>query len=795
MRTSLYSLTGYCRIIVSLILITSIACDNTNAQPPFEKSDDKTLSPYFIVLGDNSETDQLPLKSTTANVEIAGVIANVKVAQVYKNQGKSALEAIYVFPASTRAAVYDMKMTIGERTIQAVIKEREQARQDYERAKQEGKSASLLEQERPNVFQMNVANIMPGDEIKVELFYTEMLVPEKGVYEFVYPTVVGPRYSNKPEATAPPSDKWVANPYTTEGKKPLYTFDIKVNLNTGLPVKDVSCSTHETVLNYKSASQAEVSLKPGNESEGNRDFILRYRLQGDQIQSGVLLYQGKNENFFLAMVQPPKRVSPSMIPPREYVFIMDVSGSMNGFPIEISKKLMRNLLKNLRPVDKFNVVLFAGVSNVLSETSLPVTENNIQKAVNLIDQQEGSGGTEIVTALQKALALKGAEGYARSFVIATDGYVDVEKETFDLIRKNLGNANFFSFGIGSSVNRYIIEGMARIGNGEPFIIENPSKAEVIADQFREYIQTPVLTNVKVTCPGFTAYDVEPLTVPSMYADRPLLIYGKYKGTPSGKIVINGQTGEGNFSKSFDISTIKPLQENNALTYLWARNRIMLLDDYGKVPGNGEEIKKEMINLGLKYNLLTAYTSFIAIDSEVRNNSGQNTTIKQPLPLPEGVNNNAVSNASQGYASSRKMKSMAPAYSYDEEVLHSAPAQLVVEESKEEIIESEEPVFIMVEESATFQGGDIRNFLEWVQKNLQYPKELAEVCITGKVYAQFTVDETGKVTDIKILRGVDPSLDNEVIRVLQLSPSWKPGKQGGRAVKQQFTIPVVFKLSE
>lgn len=701
------SFIGCLRLILAFSLLTNIGCTQIAAQLPeneYRNDSDKTLSPYFYVISENAETDKLPLKSTSASVEIASVIANVKVTQVYKNEGKKALEAIYIFPASTRAAVYDMKMTIGERTIQAVIKEREQARSDYEQAKQEGKSASLLEQQRPNIFQMNVANIMPGDEIKVELFYTEMLIPEKGIYEFVYPTVVGPRYSNKAENTATASDKWVANPYTTEGQKPLYNFDIQVNLNAGIPVKDVSCNTHETDIVYRSASNASINLKKGNEFEGNRDFILKYRLQGNQIQSGVLLYEGKDENFFLAMVQPPQRVSQNLIPPREYVFIMDVSGSMNGFPIDISKKLMRNLLKNLRGNDRFNVILFAGASNLLSETSLPVTEANIQKAVDLIDRQEGSGGTEIIPALEKALAIKGMDGYARSFVIATDGYVDVEKQTFDLIRKNLGNASFFSFGIGSSVNRYIIEGMARVGNGEPFVIEQPDKAEAIAEQFREYIQTPVLTNIKVSFSGLNVYDAEPLNVPTLFADRPLLIYGKYKGQATGKITITGKTGEGNFNKTFDVGSIKASKENSALTYLWARHRIMLLDDYGKVSGETEDLKKEVLNLGLKYNLLTAYTSFIAIDSEVRNNTGTSTTVKQPLPLPHGVSNYAVGNA--GGVAAKSMRYSAPVVT-DVDMAE----EIVVEEKREEVVEKEEAPFITVEQPATFQGGDLQKFVE------------------------------------------------------------------------------------
>ena len=298
-------------MLLILVVAGLFSCNSAKSQPPTDKDVEKCLSPYFLVMSDNSDTDTLPLKSTSADVTIAGVIANVKVTQVYKNEGKNTLEAIYVFPASTRAAVHAMKMTIGERVIEAVIQEREQARRDYEKAKQEGKSASLLEQMRPNVFQMNVANILPGDVIKVEMSYTELLVPEKGVYEFVYPTVVGPRYSNKSESEATPSDQWVANPYTTEGKKPLNTFGIHVNLNTGMPVKDVTCSTHETDIAYTGANNATIYLKKGNDYEGNRDFILKYRLKGNQIQSGMILYEGKDENFFLAMVQPPQRITPN----------------------------------------------------------------------------------------------------------------------------------------------------------------------------------------------------------------------------------------------------------------------------------------------------------------------------------------------------------------------------------------------------------------------------------------------------------------------------------------------------
>ena len=241
--------------------------------------------------------DQLPLKATSALVNISGVIADVTVTQVYKNEGMKAIEAIYIFPASTRAAVYGMKMVIGKRVIEAKIKKRDEARRDYEQARDQGKSASLLEQQRPNVFQMNVANIMPGDEIKVELKYTELLIPTDRVYEFAYPTVVGPRYSNTKEAAASPSDKWVKNPYLHEGEKPTYSFDIVVNIAAGMPIKELTSTSHKVNATYTSPSTAKVVLDKSDKSGGNRDYILRYRLAGDKIAIRASAFPGRKREL------------------------------------------------------------------------------------------------------------------------------------------------------------------------------------------------------------------------------------------------------------------------------------------------------------------------------------------------------------------------------------------------------------------------------------------------------------------------------------------------------------------
>jgi Ca-activated chloride channel family protein len=615
------------------------AAPPSSGQPA--EDDDRTLSPFFFVQGADGTTDRLPLKSTTADVRIVGVIADVTVTQVYANEGRRAIEAIYVFPASTRAAVYAMRMTVGARVIEAQIRERAAARADYEQARRQGRTASLLEQQRPNVFQMNVANILPGDEVRVEMRYTELLVPEAGVYEFVYPTVVGPRYSNQSSATAP--DRWVENAYLHEGEPPTSAFDVTARVSAGMPIHKVECPSHKVSVLYDGRSVARVSLDRGERAGGNRDFVLRYRLAGGAVESGLLLYRGAQESFFLLMVQPPERVAPEAMPPREYVFVVDVSGSMHGFPLETSKALLRNLLGGLRDGDSFNVLLFAGGSRVLAERSLPATDANLRLAVDAIDRERGGGGTELVPALRRALALPRDGGVSRTIVVVTDGYVNIEKDAFELIRSSLDDANLFAFGIGSSVNRFLIEGMARAGMGEPFIVGTPEGAGLQAERFRATVEAPALTDIEVAFSGFEAYDVEPPAVPDVFAERPVLVFGKWRGEPRGTVTVTGSSGLGAYRRRIDVAAVPLPRGNEALRTLWARHRIASLGDYNRLEASDERVR-EITSLGLTYSLLTDYTSFVAVDTVARNAGGESTTVQQPLPLPQGVSDYAVGNA-------------------------------------------------------------------------------------------------------------------------------------------------------
>ena len=597
--------------------------------------------PYFQLAGGDPAIDRLPLKSTQVDARIAGVIADVTITQRYKNEGQRPIEARYVFPGSTRAAVHAMQVRLGGRVLNAKIEEKQRARIQHETAKREGKTSALLEQERPNVFQMNVANILPGDDILVELRYTELVAPTEGRYEFVFPTVVGPRY-HKP-STAGGSSSFPATPHLKEGEAPNSSFAMTVRFASPLPVGELRSPSHGIEVAGEGTPQAEVTVN--DTVSHNRDFILHYRLAGERTATGLTLFKGDGtdgggENFFLAVVEPPRAIAPAQINPREYVFVVDISGSMHGYPLNTAKVLLRNLIGHLRPTDTFNVMLFSGSSQMLNPAPVAATRANIDRAIATIDQQRGGGSTEIVPALKRIAALPKASDVSRSVIVVTDGYVTVENEVFQLVRRNLGNSNVFAFGIGTSVNRHLIEGIARAGQGEPFVVTKPEMAAAQAERLRKMIDAPVLTQLKARFDGLEVYDVEPATLdalPDVLGGRPVLLYGKWRGEPRGQLVLEGQAATGTHTEVVPVRA--PDADASALRHLWARSRIQQLSDQEALEG-GSGQRDAITALGLHYSLLTQYTSFIAIDQIVRTSEAAET-VNQPLPLPQGVSNLAV----------------------------------------------------------------------------------------------------------------------------------------------------------
>jgi len=624
-------------IFAALLMIawSPAYADDAEARPP--------EGPYFHVASDDPSVDRLPLKATQVQARIVGPIADVRVTQRYRNEGQRTIEAKYVFPGSTQAAVHAMTVRIGDRVLAATIREKQRARLEYEAAKKEGKTAALLDQHRPNVFQMNVANILPGDEVEVELRYTELLLPTDGRYRFVYPTVVGPRYhvakSDGGSSTFP------ATAHLPEGLASNTAFDLSVRFASPLPVNDVLSPSHRVEVQSEGTPQTEVALANDGAGPGNnRDFILEYRLAGAATAGGLTLYPGRNgeDNYFLALVEPPQSIPATLINPREYVFVVDISGSMHGFPLDTAKQLLRHLIGGLRASDSFNVLLFSGSNRMLSEAPVPATRANIERAIATIDNLRAGGSTEIVPALERIAALPKNPEVARTVIVVTDGYVTVEDRVFRLVRKNLGHSNVFAFGIGSSVNRHLIEGIARAGQGEPFIVTKPEFAAAQAERLRRMIDAPVLTSVHARFEGLDVYDTEPAALdalPDVLGGRPIALFGKWRGEPRGQLVLEGRAANGNWQQVVPVAT--PDGDAQALRLLWARRRIQQLSDDEALVG-GSAQREAITTLGLQHSLLTQYTSFIAVDHVVRALDADNrVSVNQPLPLPQGVSNHAV----------------------------------------------------------------------------------------------------------------------------------------------------------
>jgi Ca-activated chloride channel family protein len=484
-------------------------------------------------------------------------------------------------------------------------------------------------------------------------------VPTEGVYRFVYPTVVGPRYTSSRESAPtisppPPAGEGegvgaqsrapisnIAHPILRKGESAPHSFELNLHLAAPMPIQSVRSPSHSIAVDGVGADQATVKLAP-DRAHADRDVVVEYRLSGTAIDAGLLLQQARDENFFMALVEPPARVAAVDIVARDYVFIVDISGSMHGFPLQTAKKLLRNLIGGLRPTDTFNVIPFSGGVSMLAPRSLAANGENISAALRFIDGQTGAGGTELLPALRYALAMPTDEGRARTFVVVTDGYVTVEKEAFELVRASLGRANMFAFGIGTAVNRLLIEGLARAGKGEPFFVLGPEQADNEAQRLRTMIEAPVLTRVRVSFAGFDAYDVDPPQIPDLFAQRPLVVIGKYRGTPTGSIVIDGIAAGGAWRQAIDVAKAAsaPHAGNAALRTLWARSRVATLADNQRLQPD-DPTRAEILRLGLNYSLLTDFTSFIAVDKVVRNPGGQSVDVDHPQPLPAGVEETAL----------------------------------------------------------------------------------------------------------------------------------------------------------
>lgn len=644
-----------CRISLPLfpLLAVLLAGGPASAKPgAAEPGPEVTSGGYMQTTAANGKAMPLPLKHTEVLAEVAGFVAAVQVTQTFVNPFDKPIEAVYVFPLPERAAIHAMTMTVGQRLIRGTIQKREEAKRIYEEAKAAGKTAALLDQERPNVFTQSVANILPGEEIKVDLSYVEDLKYRHGEYEFVFPMVVGPRFIPGNVATGHQGTGWsldtdrvpdasrITPPLLHQGVRPGNDIAIKVVLDAGLPIEKLASPSHQVQIERPDGESATVTLSPAD-TIPNKDFVLRYGVAGARPRLALLTEKTKESGYFLFMLQPRLPDAQYQVAPREYVFVVDTSGSMSGFPLEQAKKIIHECLTHVGKQDTFQVVGFAGSASFLFPAPVKPTPDNVEKALSRVQSLQGGGGTQFLPALDLALNSPRDPGRSRVVLFISDGYIGYEKEVLRYLRSNLRGANLFALGVGSSVNRFLIESMARMGQGEPFYLLNREKPEPVVQRFYEYVSRPSLTDIEVDWGGLDVQEIGPAYLADLFAERPLFLVGRYGQGGKGKITVSGRYAGAPYRETIEVNLPdEPHGMGAGISYLWARRLIAeLMDVYTIEPQRKEETKKSVTELALQFHLMSEFTSFVAVDERVRAD-GTPETVPVAVPLPEGVSEHA-----------------------------------------------------------------------------------------------------------------------------------------------------------
>jgi len=586
----------------------------------------------------------LPLEHTDVRADIAGYIASVRVRQQYHNPYAEKIEAVYVFPLPENAAVNEFVMTIGERHIRGIIREREEAERVYAEAKRQGYTASLLTQERPNLFTQSVANIEPGKEIDIDLTYFNTLVYHDGEYEFVFPMVVGPRF-NPPGSTTgigavPRGQKGISGqPVEVQYLRPGaersgHDISLAVDVDAGVSIESIASPSHAIEVTQISPSRERVLLSR-LDTIPNKDFVLRYKVAGQTVKTAFLTHRDQRGGFFTLMLQPPAQLANLPRAPMEMVFVLDCSGSMSGYPIAKAKGALIRALKRLGPDDTFQVIRFSDNASTFGNMPVPATSRNVERAVEYVNQLEGEGGTMMIEGVKAALDFPHDPRRLRIVSFMTDGYIGNEAEILGEIHKRLGASRIFSFGVGSSVNRYLLDSMAYVGKGAVAYVGLDEGSERAVDEFYERISHPALTDIRIDWGKLDVDDVYPRRIPDLFVGRPVIVTGRFKGHGQTTLHVSGRAGGEETQLAIGVDSDAADAVHPALASVWARTKIADLDARA-THEDARELGQQIKTVALEYGLMSAYTAFVAVDSSARTAGDHGTTVVQPVPMPEGV---------------------------------------------------------------------------------------------------------------------------------------------------------------
>jgi Ca-activated chloride channel homolog len=613
---------------------------------------------------EQGESQPFPLKHTGVHAEITGNVAQVRVNQVFQNPYDHPIEAVYVFPLPHKAAVDDMEIRIGDRVIRGVIKKREEARALYDAARRSGRTAALLNQERPSIFTQSVANILPGEEIVVSLRFFDVLTYDSGFYEFTFPMVVGERFippasadttvidvinipdsvelpqakgdTGRAASTSVPDASRITPPILKPGERSGHDIALEVQLATGLRVHDLASPTHAVDLEDQAPGHTRIRLRQ-EDSIPNKDFVLRFRLDGSAPEVTVLPHRGAGDDpgYFLMLIQPELQPARARVTPKEMIFVVDCSGSMSGYPIDKVKEAMRYALENLNPLDNFQVVRFSDNAEVFAPEPVPATPSHIARALAYVDGLSGNGGTIMLDGVKAALSYPEDPQRLRIVSFMTDGFIGNEEEILTYMREHLGGARLFSFGVGSSPNRYLLDKMAEFGRGAvEYLLLNGNAAEAVQG-FYEKIRNPYLTDLEVNWGSFQVFDTYPAQIPDLFLGKPIVLLGRYGHAGAGEITLRGKLGGQPYERHFAIQLPERLDGGEAIASLWTRSKIEELSN--QLIGNPkQEIVEEITNLALSHRLVSAYTSFVAVEEQPRTEPVEPERVQVPLVMPEGM---------------------------------------------------------------------------------------------------------------------------------------------------------------
>lgn len=617
-----------------LVVICALSA-STHAKHATAPAKDTANEGRLVTKHDGKVID-VPLEHTDVHIRVDGHLAEATVKQRFKNPFATKIEAVYLFPLPTGAAVGDLTIKIGTRTIRGALKERAQAKATYEAARKKGLVAALLTQERPNLFTQSIANLEPSATIEVELRYVQRLDYQAGEYELVFPMVAGPRYI--PQRPDGAQVDFVQAPALPPGLRSSHDISLAVELDAGVAIERVASASHRIELAQPAASRATVRIAAGD-TIPNKDFTLRYRVAGAAPKLGVLAHRGDGgRGSFILIAQPPASAAPTQVAARELVFVLDTSSSMRGPALAKAKQLITSVLGKLRPADTFQIVRFDDRASALGAAPIANKPANIKLVLDWLAKLEAGGGTEMITGIEAALAVPHDPNRLRIVAFLTDGYVGNEDQILATVGRKLGASRLFSFGVGSAVNRYLLEELAAIGRGTVQVVRPDEDTTAAVAVFERRIDAATLTDIRIDWGGLAVEGVTPHAIPDLFVGQPLVLSGHYARAGSGVITVHGkQAGR---DVRFELAVTLPERANRpAVASVWARARIAELSRKelrAVEPATATVIKNEIIALSLAHRVLTKYTAFVAVDDSRVTAGGEARKVVVPIEVPDAA---------------------------------------------------------------------------------------------------------------------------------------------------------------